>query len=53
MPEPHELFTNVYVKGYGVEVLIISSLYSSHLLFHSDWKMTKYNANLNYKPIKL
>lgn len=24
MPEPSELFTNVYVKGYGVEVIFIS-----------------------------
>lgn len=26
MPEPSELFTNVYVKGYGVEV-IVNTLY--------------------------
>ena len=25
MPEPHELFTNVYAKGYGVEVQFFSS----------------------------
>ena len=26
MPEPSDLFTNVYVKGFGVEVVIFSSL---------------------------
>lgn len=27
MPEPSELFTNVYVKGYGVEVCLLSYIY--------------------------
>lgn len=39
MPEPSELFTNVYAKGYGVEVLI-SSLFIIRCM------------NLKYKQIK-
>lgn len=36
MPEPSELFTNVYVKGYGVEVIFISLVDThSHTLFYS------------------
>lgn len=42
MPEPSELFTNVYVKGYGVEVIIIVLYrfsFSYHdLRFGSLWK---------------
>lgn len=26
MPDPPELFTNVYAKGYGVEVLFLSTI---------------------------
>ena len=28
MPDPSELFTNVYVKGFGIEVNFISFFYS-------------------------
>lgn len=36
MPESSELFTNVYVKGYGVEVIFISLVDThSHTLFYS------------------
>lgn len=36
MPEPSELFTNVYVKGFGVEVIFISLVDThSHTLFYS------------------
>lgn len=36
MPEPSELFKNVYVKGYGVEVIFISLVDThSHTLFYS------------------
>ena len=32
MPDPSELFTNVYVKGFGIEVNFISFLFI-HLFF--------------------
>lgn len=39
MPDPSDLYKNIYVKGYGVEVLI-SSLFITHCM------------NLKYGQIK-
>lgn len=45
LPDPSELFTNVYVKGFGTEVLVISSLLtlSLHISKLTQAQMLKQN----------
>lgn len=51
MPDPSELYTNVYVRGLGAEVRIILSLLTMHFSFIYHLKNTN-DLILKYEQIK-